>query len=540
MLALTASPALAQAPIPREPATVSAEELVQQAKAGQTIDLDGVTVEGDVDLRRIGVLLRPLRCVDCYFNGGIDASDAIFERSVDLSHSTIAGSLDLTGSLLKEQVIFNATEFLGPVVANSARILEGFSFAHARFHALADFDLVRVKGQATFAGSLFEREASFRGAQFENVNFEQAKLLDSSFGDSVFGERVNFSRTAFFGGAKFDGLQLAGGGTFRAATFYRSPLFNNLSVAHDLIFEGATFKDGGKFYNVVSSGSLSLSEVKVTKGELLINNLVAHDLSMDVDLVVKSVHEPPGSSVRQKLLDQVEKSAQAREALTVANRARFVRLSQDATKKHGVEGLIDGVYRNVLGYLVRPRSPFIAFCLLVFAAGLIRALPEISHFLTGLVDRVHEGRASGLRRLIRTPKEKSSAPGTPPGGFASAPGGPSGGAEPTIGRTPPDRPASVKPSTFGIRNKAHAAGHRLYPILHPFAIACDGWAKSLGAAFGRKPDVVMERRDGPELAHAVVQWTEFLVYKGLIAVFLLTLSNSNSTLRQVLDSVWKS
>jgi hypothetical protein len=533
---LTAAPALAQAPPTGLPAT-SAGEIVRRVRAGDAIDLSGVTVVGDVDLRGVGVVSRPFRCVGCHFQGAIYAPDAIFERAVDLSLSFVAGAVDLTGSVFKDHGIFDRVKFFRPFAASSARMLDGFSFVRAHFYAPATFDRARVKGQATFVGSTFYKDVNFRGVQLEGAsNFGQAIFTASRFQDAFFGGRANFSLTLFDRDTYFNGAQLAGGGTFRAAEFHGSATFDHLSAANELSFDGATFRKGGNFFNVVTSGSLSFSGIDLREGELYITDLVARDLFMDVELIVKGVH---GFPAKWRLLDQVEKTAQARKALPEANRARFVRMSLLAEEKRGVERLLDGVYRDVCGYFVRPRRPFVAFWLLVFAAGLTRTLPKISAFWSGLVEGKRKDRIGRLRRLIRTPVETRPATGGPSPGLAIAPPGTTTGAGLTGGAALAEQPTGASSSGRGIRARARAACQFLYPILHSIAIAADGWAKSLSSAFGRKPDVVLERRDGPEYARAVVRWVEFLVYKGLIAVFLLALSNSNATLRQIVDNAWK-
>lgn len=94
------SPAAATAAIP-------ASTIVTQLRRGETVDLRGVRVEDDLDVRAVHEVVRPLRCQLCHFSGDVLLADALFRRAVNLSGSRPDAETDADGvaSQLRVEVL---------------------------------------------------------------------------------------------------------------------------------------------------------------------------------------------------------------------------------------------------------------------------------------------------------------------------------------------------------------------------------------------------------------------------------------------------
>ena len=409
-----ATPADARSPkVSSVQAVVSAAEVVGPAAAGGTVSLTGVTIEGDVDLRPIGTLTGPFRCRECRLTGSLNASDVVFERAFEISNSVVERSVELSGAVFKDRVSFDGTEVAGPARANASRFLSDASFVDATFLAAAEFE-----------AAAFERGADFRLADFA-------------------------------GPAGFRRAQFGRGGTFRLVRLSADASFDESSAGGPLDFGAAVLEGEVSLSNLVSSGSLSLEDILVRgSGALFLENLSVPDLVM----APSDVGTVRGRVSQEKALELIERGAERRGDLGLANDARYERLSRQAEEREAlVAGAADRfVYRGITGYLVRPLHPLVAFLVLLGGCSLLRAVI---------------------------------------------------------------RPSSV------------ASG----PVV---ARVFSGVATSSGLAFSRKPGVTV---DEPQRARsyvvAALGWTEFLTYKVLIAVFLLALGSSNSTIRQILDAI---
>ena len=65
-----------------------------------------------------------------------------------------------------------------------------------------------------------------------------------------------------------------------------------------------------------------------------------------------------------------------------------------------------------------------------------------------------------------------------------------------------------------------------------------GLHDAFASAFRKKAEIsIADRAQIGQYVFATLKWGEFLAYKVLIALFILSLGNSNSTIRQLLDAV---
>ena len=83
-----------------------------------------------------------------------------------------------------------------------------------------------------------------------------------------------------------------------------------------------------------------------------------------------------------------------------------------------------------------------------------------------------------------------------------------------------------------------SAGHLWAAFWKAVADAFDAIGETLGVAFRLHPDVAkpVEGRIG-SYAVTIAGWVEFLGFKLMLAVMLLTIGNANATVRELIESV---
>lgn len=462
---------------------LQAEEFVAMLAGAEATNLAGLTVAGDVDLGRLEQLARPLRCRDCRFTGGFQAIDLILERIVDFSGSVFEGPFDMSAALFRDRAGFEEVVFAGPAVFGSARFLADASFGRSEFRGPAAFDRVQFGGAAGFSGTLFAGDAGFERAQFGlGADFAGARFgARSAFADSSFARRVSFARAEFAEEASFAGASLGGGGNFGVQSFGRGCSFEGVTAAGSTEFLGAGLAGEGVFNNFSSTGTLALDGIRMLgDARLFLDRVTASRLTMDVDQIGRVA----GPAVRKQVLAEVEEAGRESGDLALANRARFRLLDLEGAEKQGLARVWDRlILRNAGGYLVRPLNPLATLAVLVLAGGLIRSARSLRQGVQSReVPRAEHGGSRGLRTRMHR--------------------------------------------TLLVSEKAVA---RLL----------SGISRAMNVAFRRKPDHI--KLADPERARSYlgvgVLWGEFLVYKLMLAVFLLALGNSNATVRQLLDAV---
>ncbi len=347
---------------------ISADEFVRRIQAGETIDERDVIISGDVDLGPVGTVTRPIRCLNCDFQGEFDAPDVVFDRIVVLSGAHFFGQIDLRGAEFKDRFIvrrsdrtsvfekfslfsfatfddtanFDESTFKVEGNFTSARFLGDASFAETRFLIHARFNQTAfgrqalftsssesgqpsssgpcgapvkgtISGQAVFTRTVFVGVADFRQRCF-------ARLAD--FRSATFESRANFSLARFAAGARFDDTGFQGEAQFLATRFRQPVSFARASASRSLDFEDAVFDRVATFQGLAVSGSLSFDNAAF-RGQIGLERLIAGGLQMNVSAVGRVA----GSDTQARILALIEASDRDRGDLRSANDARYKLLS---------------------------------------------------------------------------------------------------------------------------------------------------------------------------------------------------------------------
>ncbi|MGH3974449.1 MAG: hypothetical protein ACRDS9_14145 [Pseudonocardiaceae bacterium] len=207
------------------------------------------------------------------------------------------------------------------------------------------------------------------------------------------------------------------------------------------------------------------------------NGLELDQLSAPTLLLdVSAVDQVRGVAVQQEILSLLEKSAEATGNLPLANDARFHRLTLQASSSGPAYQVFDRiVLREIGGYLVRPIYPLRALAFILVLGVIVRTIPTW-------------WRNTRLPLLSVARRSTTYAP----------------------------RPASTGESNL----RAFARG--LWSSVHQVV--------------AKRPGIEWQPEEVPS-GRTVAVWSEFLAHKMLIFSFLLSLGNSNTTVRQIIDAV---
>jgi uncharacterized protein YjbI with pentapeptide repeats len=499
------------------PGTIPAAELVQRLKAGRSVDEHDLTVTGAFDLRSVGTVSEPVRCLDCVFTGPFVAPDVLFQRIVVLSGSRFEGSIDLRGAVFQDGLFVrtsrHASTFEAFALFSLATVSDVAAFDGAVFRDEANFTGARFLGDASFVDTVFETNARFTQASFSGsaaffstpsaaarapapgpcptpvqgtvgrvALFPRAVFAGpadfrlrcfehgADFRSAAFHSRASFTQTQFVGLAAFDDASMDGDAVFASSRFQTGGSFVRLSASRSVDFEGAAFRTAD-LSGMTVGGQLSLSGASLRR-PIRMHRVLASELAM----APSNVARVEGAADQEHVLSMIESTAKSGGDLTTANR-----------RSSGFGHWFDTVvYRGVAGYLVSPIHPLVAFLVLLLALGVARAVAR-------------------LRRRRRTRRR------------APAPAGQSG--------------------SSAARSRGRARKAPLGVVQWASALF-EGIGDTAAAAFRRKPDATIEDRErvGPYLV-AGARWAESLAFKVLIALFLICLASSNATLRQLVDSV---
>lgn len=501
--------------------SIESGELVAMLESGTPVNLNGVTIVGDLDLRAIGTVGDPLRCRDCVLEGSLVATDVVFERLVDLSGVRIAGDVELGGAVFEDALLLEEAEIAGErVEGRLARFAGPVSLDRASIAGSVDFTGARFLGSASFGGADFGASATFDLAAFaEDVVFTAADddsapgagacpdaagafRGDASFARSSFGGNADFGSRCFGGEARFESATFGGitdfalttfeasadldestfaqPATFRVSTFEAAASFVGVRSQSSLDLRGARFLGGAALFGLSCSGTLDLRSVGFAEGQRIdVTEVSAGRLQMDVGIAGQII----GETVQSDMLRRLEESARSAGDIPLANDARFTLLSLEHEERSGFSRLFDAGYRTIGGYLVRPSYPLRAFVWLLGIATVLRVLAWAWSMRSG-----HRSGGSVA------PKEASSA--------------------------------------------MERARSRVLEWQRLVSIFLRKAAESVDVAFRKSPKITLEDEDRVwSYFYATGRWVEFLSYKLLIALFLLALANSNATARQIVDSV---
>jgi uncharacterized protein YjbI with pentapeptide repeats len=230
---------------------IKPEVILDCLRAGQSVTLDGVTVEGDLDLTSLrtdsqqGILVpRTLAITNSHFSGslisfnGDQESVLIFQEQVDLRGSQFTGSVDFTGATFEEFAHFENTHFKSGANFTQATFQNGAFFHSSIFDHSTSFMLASISGGIDFSGAQF----------FELANFSMLRSIQSP--EPLLRADISFS------GAHFSG-----------AVYFMDAVIENPVLFNDAVFRRISPEDAVQFTNATFT-TLNLTNANFESGQL--------------------------------------------------------------------------------------------------------------------------------------------------------------------------------------------------------------------------------------------------------------------------------
>ena len=239
------------APVPVPP---SAEQVLAELLAGNSIDLSGRVVETPVSLANRKLTELNLR-------------GTVFKRGLDASGCRIAEKVEARGAIFEGKADFKNADLAG-----------GADFAECRFLAEASFNSAKFGHYATFREAEFGAPARFtrgyfpRGVKFDRVQF----LDDASMNDIKVGHRFEVLASEFKGGltlsgSTFDDLfhlkECKFENSVRAlgAQFEDEVRIDSCRFGGELVFHQSSCEGDLKIVKSTMAGTVDFNEVRIDK-----------------------------------------------------------------------------------------------------------------------------------------------------------------------------------------------------------------------------------------------------------------------------------
>ncbi len=225
--------------------TMKASEIISKINAGESVELRGVTIDGDLDFTKLdnmretntggdrksyrSTVKSSLSFTDCRFKDkvvGYDnaANDNWLKQNEPIYHADFAEDVTFANCTFEDDALFKYSKFF-----------EDASFKGTEFEDQALFKYTRFEEYVDFSGARFEDDANFKYTELtEGVTFAEAQFRD----DAIF-KYTELSREVSFAGARFFGEA-----NFKYIKFPSGTDLTNTSFGKDTDFKYATL--GGK------------------------------------------------------------------------------------------------------------------------------------------------------------------------------------------------------------------------------------------------------------------------------------------------------
>ena len=265
----------------RESHAVKASLLLEALKRGETVDLDGIVIRGDLALETLPVVTDPPaldgiigpqdkavrviagsvsilnslvqgkivhRSADgtLLFSGPVSFAGTTFEQLVDLSRSVFSQPVMLSGAVFLAEGYFVQGQFLREVTAEKTAFGPHTRFHRSHFHGPLTLEQSGFSGLAEFLEVRFDGDANLARTYFK---------LGTGFSGSHFAGLADFSESLFDGDAFFTFTRFDGDAYFRRATFRATADFDDAQFNGREDFSKAFFEKGPQFARAKRSGN---------------------------------------------------------------------------------------------------------------------------------------------------------------------------------------------------------------------------------------------------------------------------------------------
>ncbi|MCD6391911.1 MAG: potassium channel family protein [Planctomycetes bacterium] len=180
----------------REKQRISSSEVLQALADGEDIRLEGCTISGDLDVKRLFVKDESFDTSRMEVGSRDETSVATFSQSIVFNSCIFEGDICFAGP-------WDKTDELTVIFKRD------IGFNSSCFQGQTRFDGVVFRGLAGFDGCTFQRVVGFRHADFGARALFRTARFDGYglFSGAVFGKEVRFTNTCFSKGGNFTGVR---------------------------------------------------------------------------------------------------------------------------------------------------------------------------------------------------------------------------------------------------------------------------------------------------------------------------------------------
>jgi hypothetical protein len=500
--------------------TITGVAFAAQLASGQPFDAQNAVIIGDVVLPLATSVPKPVRCVSCRIDGNLVAPNVSFGDLVDLAGTRVTGAIDLRSATFARSLVwtdgtagsdadFSGAEFKGGAAFSNTDFLGRTDFSRAAFGGTAVFSGRPGPGQSAAPSSVSTCDHPDLGLHattgtFGDVTFQWAVFRDiADFRGRCFARGVDMSFVSISRAADFSTAQFAGVGRFPDANFGDQVSFALATVRDDLLLQRVKVSQDLLFDLAdLGSGTVYLTDARVG-GKLSFASVpFATALQMDgvsegiIDLDPARIGWVLGRPTKIKILQDIENANRRQGDASKASDARYAWLSlsgeQTEDRPFWYPFADHVMYKDVFGYLAYPSRPVLVLLLLLLIGTMVR----MAMILT-----------TGRRQRLAAPvtARRSAAMRTLDAFLL--------GASRTISRAV----RKATPTASGTKDSADPkrSGDNTTP------------------SDANTPSEPMT--PGQHLA-AFLRWAEYLSVKGLLAIAVLTIANSNQTFHEFLEA----
>lgn len=257
----------------REAQAVAAVNVMTALAQGQSVDLSGVVVQGDLNFDQLPIQKAQIP------KGLTPEQQAALSAMSDEEQRTVSGSLTIRDSVvegaLRHRAAKGTLEFEGPVDFHGTTFKDGVDLSRSVFQRGLTLDGAQFEREAYFvqghfaqglrcAETKFGPHTRFHRSVFRGPVDCQGSLFDgmAEFLEVVCDAPVNFERARFGLGTGFSGAQFKKLANFSEAIFSREVFFAFVVFSGEARFAGAQFLQAVDFSNADFKRGDDLAKVR--------------------------------------------------------------------------------------------------------------------------------------------------------------------------------------------------------------------------------------------------------------------------------------
>ncbi|RYU94539.1 pentapeptide repeat-containing protein [Emticicia agri] len=232
---------------------VSAKTIFDAIDKGQTVNYDGVTITGTLDLTELSNKKRIKQ------SKGYDEYKSTVEVPVSFKNCTFKDDFIAYKNNEDKRGDRNWSISMGDGETYTTDFEKSVVFENCIFEGKSEFKYSDFAEKASFAGTKFGKEANFKYADFKR---------ESNFANCNFNEYANFKYSNFKYDADFYSVAFRDYADFKYANFNERVTFKGASFNQHADFKYAEFKDSGNFDNTKFKGGI---DMKYSNGKKYMN-----------------------------------------------------------------------------------------------------------------------------------------------------------------------------------------------------------------------------------------------------------------------------